>query len=530
MATRYLLDADLVLEGLLDRPKLSLDAVNVWSQLESDNLSDRVYITSIGLNKIIEVLRTLIEIEEDADEVIDSIGSRFQEIQIDREIIQEALELDLDSKDFESAIEIACAKEYKIDAIVTDRKDYFPFPNSKNNFLADYNLKIMNSDEFIIESKDNAWKVTHSKDTSSLSKDVETAIAFADEYGGEDLDDYRERYDVIESYWQQLKDILTLCYQQALNEQMYCLKFLHMWNQLNRFSDLYDRRDDRIHYLNLGIELSSKYSMTNDLFDCLTRKAWALIMQHKLNNARLSLNRAEKIIEEPGIIIERSSLFYFYHCQFTFYTHNDDLGNAEKTLVKLSYLTGAVEGEEINDKSLKRRKINFQRDSAKLDHLQAKANKKENGELPRELVERSLDKYRLCLDDAISISWKRMISYLFNKIADIYLDLAEDCQNDLPKQYKFLETTEGYLDEGQPIATNNRHQRRIAGYNLSRARLSSLKSDYLIRLAQVENQKSQQKYEEAGVSFKQSDNLLKEKECNESAQYCKEKDKQLTKY
>jgi predicted nucleic acid-binding protein len=527
MTTRYLLDADLILEGLLDRPKLSSDAVDVWGQLELNNPSDEGYITSIGLNKIIEVLRTLIEMEQDADEVINYISSRLQEIEVDREIIQEALELDLNSKDFESAIEIACAKEYQIDAIVTDRKDAFPFPISRNKFLANYELKIMNSEEFVVKSKENALKVPQTDSRfSSLEDSVFTAAVFVDEYGGEDLGDYGERYDVIERYWPQLKDILTFCYERALSDQIYSFKFLHIWNQLNHFSDLYNHYNDRIHYLELGIELSAKYSVSNNLFDYLTRKAWTLIMQNEFNEAKESLERAEEILNSTTIC--SSSLSYFYHCYFTFFAHSNDLKNAEDILVKQFYFAGAIEGEDIDSGSLKRREINCLRNSAKLDHLQAKATKKENSKLFNAFTERSLKKYQLCLDNAISLGWRRMTCYLYNKIADIYLDLAEDFQDNLSKRSEFLEIVEEYLDRGQPIAIINRNQRRIAGYDLSRGRLSNILADDLERVAKIEKyNEAICNCEKAKDKYKQDNNQNKIEECDDLIEDSRVKRNQL---
>jgi hypothetical protein len=623
---RYVVDADSVLEGLIDRPNLSSEAACIWEQIESSD--DQCYITSIGLEKISETIRLLIVIEQEADKIIDLVTSNFEEIEVDRKIIQEALELDLSSKDFESAIEIICAKELDINSIITDRKDCFPFLKSKNEFK---NVKIMNAKEYILQSKKNAkeslheeakscegdrklflenteeseypeakffqkdcnlWLrgtsgykkmetscvvkpslpnlnenmytvLTQDKSTSELSDPnkfflkylpliTELGITFVEKYGGEDLDDYYERYDVIKAHWSILKCILDFCYYQASSgNKVYYSKFMTIWNRLNRFCDLYGYWDNRIEYLNLAIELSDQYQMYDELFDSLTRKAWTLIMQNKLGDAKKSLKRAAVISRQQKNIKNSSSRFYFYHCLFTFYARsyvNSDepsnaekaFSNAEKTFVELAYLAEAAEGEQVDDASLKRRKINIERNSAKLDYLQAI--KEENSKLSKELIERSLNKYLLCLEDAVSLGWKRGICYLHNKIADIYIRKAEDIQESVKKREGFLRNADTYLDQAQNIAIRNHNQRRIAGYLLSYARISMLKADCLKESAQTDKisledsgdesgrQTCQEIYQEAIYHSKQAKNKYQElknknkvKECKEVIEECENK-------
>lgn len=593
MKNRYLIDSDLVLEGLLNRPTLSAGAAvaaSVWGQLELKNSSDKGYITSVGLNKITKIVSYLVETKQEADKLFEIITSVFEEIEVDQEIIQEALKLNSNLKDFESAIEVVCAKELKINTIVTDREECFLSLNPESISLDSYIPKIMGIENFILESKKNAKKSLHQEakfsdgdrhislinsnlkeknlsnldDVSTIFKVnelipafinlenvlsnhpdlmVEFGITFVDKYGGEDLDDYYERYDIIKNHWSLLKYILDFCYFRASSgHQDYYSKFMLIWNRLNRFCDLYGYWDNRIDYLNLAIELSSKYQMFNELFESLNRKSWTLVMQHKLGDAKKHLNRAEELRQQKNIE-NSSSLFYFYHCQFTFYTHSNDLIKAEEALLKLAYLAVAKEGENINisDDSLKRRKINIARSSAKLDRLQARDIQDENSKLSVELIERSLNKYLLCLEDAVSLGWKRGICYLYHKIADIYLDLADNDQENMEKRWNFLSYADTYLNQGQNIAIRNHNQRRIAGYLLSHARLSMLKADCMKESVQrgtdsfenLENllgrQKCQKIYQEAiddstqaKDKYQELKNKTKVKECRKVIEKCQE--------
>jgi hypothetical protein len=286
-------------------------------------------------------------------------------------------------------------------------------------------------------------------------------------------------------------------------------------------------------------------------------------MQHKLGDAEKSLKLAKNILCQQKTVEKTSSLFNFYHCQFTFYTHNNELINAEKSLIELAYLAQPAEREQVSETSLKRRKINIMRDSAKLDHLQAKELiKEENSKLSKELIERSLKKYLLCLEDAISLGWKRGVCYLHNKIADIYLDLAEDDREAIEKRWEFLNHADTHLSQGQNIAIRNHNQRRIAGYLLAHARLSMFKGDCLKESAQIDetyqeamkhSEQARDKYrelnnktkvkeaieetyqeamkhsEQAKDKYRELNNKTKVKECKEVTEKCGEQRKQLAK-
>jgi hypothetical protein len=283
-----------------------------------------------------------------------------------------------------------------------------------------------------------------------------------------------------------------------------------IWNKLNRFCDLYDCWDDRVDFLEKAIELSCKQKAWNDMFESLTRQAWTLIMLQKLEEAGKKLCRAELLLlEYPDSIKSSSSLFYFYHCSFIFHTRSDNtLDNAKKVLEKLDYYVGAKEGESLDDLSLLRRRINLLRDSAKLDYLQAhKAKQEGDCNLFKKLIHRSLCKYWSCLRKAKSLGWQRGICYTHNKIADIYLDLAEYCQNPR-KPRKFLNNAGKSLKEGQCIAIYNHNKRRIAGYLLSHARLSMLQKDYLDAICRGEAAKHEYGQLNNQIKVQESEGLI----------------------
>ena len=149
---QIIVDADLILEGVLKRSKVSPHAVDVWKTIEkisqSDLKFDEIYITNIGLSRIFQFISIFYEgIQEDIDLIMEEISFLFQIIDVDLDTIQAARKINLVSKDFESAIELVCAKEYGIDQIITDRLDAFLYVDSQDEISQFYQSKIV-SHEF----------------------------------------------------------------------------------------------------------------------------------------------------------------------------------------------------------------------------------------------------------------------------------------------------------------------------------------------------------------------------------------------
>ena len=114
------IDTDLILEVFLDRNKLGKEAKKIWNYFYSGQYHG--YINAIGLER----LYLYIEKFGDADiaeETIWLIKNEFKIISIDSKILQEARLLKC--QDFESALEIVCAKKNNIDAILTQKPQDF---------------------------------------------------------------------------------------------------------------------------------------------------------------------------------------------------------------------------------------------------------------------------------------------------------------------------------------------------------------------------------------------------------------------
>ena len=115
-----LVDADLLLEALLNREKFAKEAEKFWNFARLGKVN--CYITDIGLNKIYSFCRRLGN-EESADEILWFVQKIVENLAVTSELVEKARVSDLE--DFESALEVTCAIDKKINAIVTNRPEDF---------------------------------------------------------------------------------------------------------------------------------------------------------------------------------------------------------------------------------------------------------------------------------------------------------------------------------------------------------------------------------------------------------------------
>jgi predicted nucleic acid-binding protein len=121
---RILVDADLVLDALINRNKLTED---VRELLDGTHPSIRMYLTDIGWQKIAAYTSRL-QNSEIAETVIDWLREKIQICIVDQQILHMARLLPL--KDFESAVELVCVSDQMLDAIVTHKPaDFVEAPN-----------------------------------------------------------------------------------------------------------------------------------------------------------------------------------------------------------------------------------------------------------------------------------------------------------------------------------------------------------------------------------------------------------------
>jgi predicted nucleic acid-binding protein len=135
MIKKVLLDDNILLDILLERDPFVEDSSKIWELIEAKQVEG--YVTLTTLNKIFDVGRDNGGFEI-AWEAISEIRSVMEVCIIDDRILEIAHSYHL--KDFEQSIQLACAKFFKLDYIVTRKVGYIKssLPTSLQNLGDSY--------------------------------------------------------------------------------------------------------------------------------------------------------------------------------------------------------------------------------------------------------------------------------------------------------------------------------------------------------------------------------------------------------
>ncbi|MBD2444886.1 PIN domain-containing protein [Dolichospermum sp. FACHB-1091] len=135
MIRKVLLDDDILLDILLERDPFIEDSSKIWELIETKQVEG--YVTLTTLNKIFDVGRDNGGFEI-AWEAISEIRSVMKVCIIDDRILEIAHSYHL--KDFEQSIQLACAKFFKLDYILTRKVEYIKssLPTSLQNLGDSY--------------------------------------------------------------------------------------------------------------------------------------------------------------------------------------------------------------------------------------------------------------------------------------------------------------------------------------------------------------------------------------------------------
>jgi hypothetical protein len=506
----YIADADLVIEGLLNRPQVSPDAVIFWRQVEQT--SKEVSITEIGAKRITAYVESMVGAAKDVDIelILESVNSCFTILKVTPDTIHEARKMS--TKDFESAVEIICARKYSADAIITDREEAFQILGEDNDQTIEYIKPIDFIDHkealysettvgdmftvlvssTVCYASPNLFELTSFQEIKSAmnlfynivfeyykniyswfnrinikairSTVLEEHIRIAHKYGGLDWGFYAAKYNYLNANWGNFQIILRYCSEHAIYNAYYYEKIVLLWEALNRFSDLYSHREERLTWLTKIIELSTRYQKWDNYFCALTRKAWTLVTLARYEEAQLALDLAAA---KKDLIEDRFLLTRYFHCCFSLGIRTNNLELAEEVLnLELSSISGL---QGIDNPLYQREFINFKGDSARLlskrvmnkvDICKIETKKGVSDEDKQDL-ELAVENFKTCAEMAKSINWQRGISYFLNKIADIKLVLCFISTSDQEKT-QFLQEAEESLNSSMDIAKRNIHERRMA--------------------------------------------------------------------
>ena len=119
---RVLLDTNVLLDVLLERPQFSSEADAIWQAAEEGSIT--AYVTSTTLTDIFYLARKQIS-RERAWEAVHLCLEAFELLAVDQKTV--ALAVSLLGKDFEDNLQVACASIANLDAIITRDKVGFSF-------------------------------------------------------------------------------------------------------------------------------------------------------------------------------------------------------------------------------------------------------------------------------------------------------------------------------------------------------------------------------------------------------------------
>ena len=111
---RVLIDTNIVLDFLQEREPFVEDAAKLFEQIDAGEIEG--FIAATTITNIYYIVRKAVGIEA-AEDAINQVLSDLQICTVDRAILEQAVALSF--RDFEDAVQYACAIAHSVDAIVT---------------------------------------------------------------------------------------------------------------------------------------------------------------------------------------------------------------------------------------------------------------------------------------------------------------------------------------------------------------------------------------------------------------------------
>ena len=139
----YLVDADIIINAILNRRHELHRGDRIWTLIESKRID--AYVTNLGLDKILNVTRAFTDDDDVADSIYSIIDSLLSTELVKPLLLQEARKLKI--QDFESSIELVCAKHGAYDALITCDKEAI---NNNLNIPTFYPEKFV---DFLVEKE-----------------------------------------------------------------------------------------------------------------------------------------------------------------------------------------------------------------------------------------------------------------------------------------------------------------------------------------------------------------------------------------
>jgi hypothetical protein len=482
---KYLIDLDLLIYLLTSDSK-------VINEIKSVNKSVEFYVVSLSSNKV--------KIASLKKELFDKcfilskqlpLSSQFKQeddsysygkilihiIQVNENKVDEAKHLLPDVKDVESAVELLYAADLELDVVITEDSRLFKYQESDLNESISWSV--------MIEDLRYLKKMVTHQDDVLPEEQIKIVYNLVQDFGQEDWGNWYVNYDELESNLDTIQQVLDMYLQWGDYNRL-----KNTWQSLNRFCDLYNHHDLRLKWLSKLIPLAFKEKDWNYYVSANTSKAWTHIMLGELSSAGQILECARNYLTS----VTETELISFYYCLCTYHIHSldneydkysiiakDHFQEAEFCIEKRQQIIHVIVGHysstasvnnltanrklktTVDPRRLQRYQINVLRNIAKLHYI--------SGEL-----DIALKSYETVRYQSQEINHLRSLCYAHNKLADIYLDFAENSANTDEKKEN-IHKAEEHLLAGKSIALRNKNHRRIAAYLTSESRLFKIKGE-----------------------------------------------------
>ena len=161
---KFLIDADIILEYLLNREEFRIEAEYLWRKIEYQQFE--AFITEVDLKKLTFILAQLTN-TNDRVEVFEDLQKLIKICHINQDTIHKARTSHLRS--FDAAIQVVCATQMNLDAIVAWNFEYFDIETSI--------IKVFSLHEFCIFVLDTNFseqskKTIEDSQSKTLSKEA----------------------------------------------------------------------------------------------------------------------------------------------------------------------------------------------------------------------------------------------------------------------------------------------------------------------------------------------------------------------
>ena len=239
---------------------------------------------------------------------------------------------------------------------------------------------------------------------------VQWHLDFVKRYGGQDWENWRTKYDQLEMAWDNLLAVLEWCAGKGHYE-----KVRDLWNNLNKFANLYGYWHDRVFWLSWLIEESMNRKDWKNTAYFMSEKGFSLIHMGDMDKAEFLLQEAFDLEETFGLFTDEDLENQTLICQHfaLLYIQQEDYQDAFYWLKQEKDFVESMNLSSLKPQEIRRREI-------AIATLEAEILFK------KEYYEDAEEKYKQIVKDSAQIGWHRRKNEAQERISLIQKQLSSN--------------------------------------------------------------------------------------------------------